>query len=163
MPQYDQIFSTVETYDKLTIDYLQVRKRRDGAGWVHLTSSWLFLTPSFICCQYSKIGKVMRRIAGMENIPRDEEFQFKDRASKLVTTWQAIIQAAEAEAETSGKANGVAGKEEQPAVEVNGKPEASGDADMVNGDTVTPTANGVHDTTTEQKDDGEAAMDTSDS
>ncbi len=26
MPAYDQIFGTVENYDKLTIDYLQVRK-----------------------------------------------------------------------------------------------------------------------------------------
>ncbi|KAG8934533.1 hypothetical protein FRC03_010469 [Tulasnella sp. 419] len=63
MPTYDQIFSTVETYEGLTIQYLS----------------------------FSKIGKVMRRIAQLPEIPRDEEFKFKERAMNLVLKWQGMV------------------------------------------------------------------------
>ncbi|KAG9018171.1 hypothetical protein FRB90_012015 [Tulasnella sp. 427] len=67
MPYLDQVFSTVENYPNMTIDYLQ----------------------------YSKIGKVVRRVALLAEIPRDDEFHFKDGAQSLVQKWQAIIQEAE--------------------------------------------------------------------
>jgi len=63
MPTYDQIFSTVESYEGLTIQYLS----------------------------FSKIGKVMRRIAQLSEIPRDDEFKFKERAMNLVTKWQGMV------------------------------------------------------------------------
>lgn len=104
----------------------------------------------------------------MEDIPRDDEFHFRERASKLVTAWQGIIQAAEAEAAHGGKANGVTSKDDPKGAEVNGKHGASQDAETVNGDATTstkdaPITNGVTETASEQHDDGEAAMDTSDS
>ncbi|KAG8897611.1 hypothetical protein FRB99_008044 [Tulasnella sp. 403] len=83
MPALDQIFHTVETYENLTIDYLQ----------------------------FSKIGKVMRRIASLQEIPRDDEFHFRDRAQTLVTKWQAIIAKAEQEA-----------KDKESEAATNGKP-----------------------------------------
>jgi len=126
----------------------------------------------------------MRRIAGMEDIPRDDEFHFKERATRLVATWQAIIQKAESEA--TGQTNGVAAaaaedmgvsdtthdKEEKPAKPaVNGKKAASShDAEMVNGnvkedsqmDTTKDTLPKAEAIVEEKKDDDEA-MDMSDS
>ncbi|KAG9009593.1 hypothetical protein FRB94_011856 [Tulasnella sp. JGI-2019a] len=145
MPGYDQIFSTVENYDKLNIEYLQ----------------------------FSKIGKVMRRIAGMENIPRDDEFHFKERATTLVATWQSIIQAAEADAEGKGNASGAktaatAKVNTDVKAAVNGKANGAQDTEMTNGDsketTVAETVktNGVTEKKGEAKQD-EEAMDMSDS
>ncbi|EKM75299.1 hypothetical protein AGABI1DRAFT_116494 [Agaricus bisporus var. burnettii JB137-S8] len=67
MPAIDHLFTTVENYDKLTIEYLQ----------------------------FSKIGKVMRHIAVLEDekIPRNAEFKFKERADALVKKWQQILNA----------------------------------------------------------------------
>ncbi|KIO30362.1 hypothetical protein M407DRAFT_242247 [Tulasnella calospora MUT 4182] len=118
MPLLDQIFSTVENYPNLTIEYLQ----------------------------FSKIGKVMRRIAGLNDIPRDDEFHFKERAQTLVLKWQAILQ----EAEQAAKSNEVNGKPTEapetstepstdaksgePKPAVNGVHTTDGDAHMTNGD-----------------------------
>jgi len=35
----------------------------------------------------TKIGKVMRRIIALGDIPRDDEFKFKERAEKLCDKW----------------------------------------------------------------------------
>ncbi|KAG8864527.1 hypothetical protein FRB96_005030 [Tulasnella sp. 330] len=143
MAAYDQIFNTVENYDKLNIEYLQ----------------------------FSKIGKVMRRIAGMENIPRDDEFHFKERATTLVATWQSIIQAAEADAVANGDASGAKTAASASGdvstdgkVVVNGKTNGSHDTEMANGDgkeavSIEAKTNGV----TEKKEEEEEAMDMSDS
>lgn len=90
----------------------------------------------FLRRQFSKIGKVMRRIAGLNDIPRDDEFHFKERAQTLVLKWQAILQ----EAEQAAKGN-----------EVNGKPtEASGTSTEPTTDAKAgepkPAVNGVHST-----------------
>jgi len=127
----------------------------------------------------------MRRIAGMDDIPRDDEFHFKDRATKLVTTWQAIIQKAESEA-ALGQTNGVAASSKddvgvsdttqekekvgaKPAA-VNGKKSSSQDSEMVNGDTKDPSQMDITrdavsktDGAAEEKKDDEEAMDMSDS
>ncbi|KAF5348117.1 hypothetical protein D9756_010760 [Leucocoprinus leucothites] len=67
MPGIDALFTTVENYDKITIEYLQ----------------------------FSKIGKVMRHIAVLadEKVPRNAEFKFKERADALVKKWQQILNA----------------------------------------------------------------------
>lgn len=67
MPSIDALFTTVESYDKITIEYLQ----------------------------FSKIGKVMRHIAVLSDakVPRDAEFKFRERAEQLVKKWQQILNA----------------------------------------------------------------------
>lgn len=93
MAGLDTVFKTVEDYDKMTVEYLS----------------------------YSKIGKVMRKIIQLTNIPSDEQFHFRQRAQALVTKWQQLITTSEDNgngpkagstkaASTSGKANSTTGK-----------------------------------------------------
>ncbi|KAG8690583.1 hypothetical protein FRC08_010483 [Ceratobasidium sp. 394] len=63
----DAVFTTVEQYDKMTVEYLS----------------------------YSKIGKVMRKIIQLTNIPSDEQYHFRQRAQALVTKWQQLIATSE--------------------------------------------------------------------
>ncbi|EPQ56881.1 Tudor/PWWP/MBT [Gloeophyllum trabeum ATCC 11539] len=67
MPDLDKLFTTVETYDNMTLEYLQ----------------------------FSKIGKVMRHIHALktEQVPRDDEFKFRERAKVLVDKWHEILDA----------------------------------------------------------------------
>ncbi|KAG5640837.1 hypothetical protein DXG03_006877 [Asterophora parasitica] len=62
MPNLDALFTTVESYDSMTVAHLQ----------------------------FSKIGKVMRHITLLkpDRLPRDAEFRFRDRAQALVERWQ---------------------------------------------------------------------------
>lgn len=119
MPLMEQIFSTVENYPNLTIEYLQ----------------------------FSKIGKVMRRIAGLLDIPRDDEFHFKHRAQALVIKWQTILQEAE-QAAKSSEVNGkpieapatstelaTDEKADEPKPAVNGVHAKDADTHMTNGET----------------------------
>ncbi|TFY79930.1 hypothetical protein EWM64_g4082 [Hericium alpestre] len=86
MPACDELFTTIEQYDKMNLTYLS----------------------------YSKIGKVMRHIylTAPEKIPRDEEFQFRDRARVLINKWQAILNAAK-DTEAPASANGTAEKKSE--------------------------------------------------
>ncbi|KAH8107695.1 hypothetical protein BXZ70DRAFT_997415 [Cristinia sonorae] len=65
MPALDELFTTVENYDNMTINQLTE----------------------------SKIGKVMRHIhaLGASKIPRNDEFHFKERAKVLVDKWGVLI------------------------------------------------------------------------
>ncbi|KAJ8502613.1 hypothetical protein ONZ45_g11592 [Pleurotus djamor] len=65
MPAMNILFSTIESYDAMSIQYLQ----------------------------FSKIGKVMRHIAALESerVPRDGEFAFRERAKALVDRWHLIL------------------------------------------------------------------------
>ncbi|KAJ7467250.1 hypothetical protein B0H11DRAFT_2234518 [Mycena galericulata] len=65
MTSVDTLFTTVEDYKNMNIDYL----------------TW------------SKIGKVMRHINLLEayKVPRDDEFKFRDRAKGLVDKWYQIL------------------------------------------------------------------------
>jgi TFIIS helical bundle-like domain len=80
MPSWDELFTTVETYDNMTIQYLQ----------------------------FSKIGKVMRHIQsqGDGKIPRDDEFKFKDRAKALVEKWHQILNSNKSNGTASTTAKG---------------------------------------------------------
>lgn len=66
----------------------------------------------------------MRRIGVLDEIPRDDEFHFKRRASALVQKWQDVILASEKK--TDGL-NGVAPKEAdvKPAAEATTKAEVN--------------------------------------
>jgi len=77
MAGLDTVFTTVEQYDNMTVEYLS----------------------------YSKIGKVMRKIIQLTNIPSDEQYHFRQRAQALVTKWQQLISTSEDKAApTSTKA-----------------------------------------------------------
>lgn len=67
MPACDELFTTIEQYEKMNIHYLS----------------------------FSKIGKVMRHIYMQtpEKIPRDDDFHFRDRANVLVEKWHALMNA----------------------------------------------------------------------
>lgn len=78
MPACDELFKLLENYNEMTI--------------VHLSQS--------------KIGKVMRHIQNKENIPRDEEFKFRDRARALVEKWQQQIPASKANGTAKEDARG---------------------------------------------------------
>lgn len=63
MESYDSLFKEIEEYSHMTVDYLT----------------------------HSKIGKVMKRIAALEGIPRDEDLKIKDRASNLMGVVSASV------------------------------------------------------------------------
>lgn len=67
IPALDNLFSVVENYDNMNIQYLL----------------------------FSKIGKVMRHIAVLspDDVPRDGDFHFRDRAKALVEKWRQILNA----------------------------------------------------------------------
>ncbi|KAJ1304943.1 hypothetical protein OPQ81_006076 [Rhizoctonia solani] len=67
MSGLDTVFTTVESYDKMTVEYLS----------------------------YSKIGKVMRKIIQLPSIPSDDQYHFRQRAQALVTKWQQLITTSE--------------------------------------------------------------------
>ena len=59
MDAQDTTFKTVEAYQDMTVEQLRG----------------------------SKIGKVMKRIHHLPEIPRDDEFHFRERAGKLMKEW----------------------------------------------------------------------------
>lgn len=93
MPSADATFKVIEEYDGMTADHLRT----------------------------TKIGKVMKRVMQLTEIPRDDEFHFKDRAEKLCAKWGAII---------AGGETAVAAPKEPSA-------EGSGEPAKENGDTAT--------------------------
>ncbi|WRT70227.1 uncharacterized protein IL334_007222 [Kwoniella shivajii] len=87
MPSYDDLFKTIESYDSMTIDALQ----------------------------YSKIGKVMKKIMTLTEIPRNDDFKITDRASKLMHQWTDFIASSEGKPNGNGEAptNGEKKEEEK--------------------------------------------------
>ncbi|KAJ6553308.1 hypothetical protein B0H19DRAFT_1156151 [Mycena capillaripes] len=85
MPAIDALFTTIEGYQTMSIEYLTVRSRCFSAQ-LRLCSE---------CIQFSKIGKVMRHINLLEpgKVPRDDEYKFRDRAKALVEKWHGILNA----------------------------------------------------------------------
>lgn len=96
MPACDDLFKLLENYNEMTI--------------VHLSQS--------------KIGKVMRHIQNKDNIPRDEEFKFRDRARALVEKWQQQIPASKANGTTKEDTtkDGDAKGEDSMDVDASGEP-----------------------------------------
>ncbi|KZS98561.1 hypothetical protein SISNIDRAFT_148144 [Sistotremastrum niveocremeum HHB9708] len=115
MPQFDQLFTTVENYENLSVKYLQ----------------------------FSKIGKVMRHIAALDasKVPRDDEFKIRSRAQQLVEKWHKMVDPSKAPGslEASGVNGASAGDltmevEEKPTSVANGAAPSEGqekqDVDM---------------------------------
>ncbi|KAJ3710142.1 hypothetical protein C8R42DRAFT_691489 [Lentinula raphanica] len=77
MPDMDDLFTQIETYDKINIAYLS----------------------------FSKIGKVMRHITALsdDKVPLDSQYKFRDRAKVLVERWQHIINASRADGKEKDK------------------------------------------------------------
>ncbi|KIR62504.1 hypothetical protein I314_03448 [Cryptococcus bacillisporus CA1873] len=66
MPHWNEVFESVESYDSMTIEALQ----------------------------YSKIGKVMKKIMGLTTIPLNDKYELTKRAGKLMHQWQEFIDTA---------------------------------------------------------------------
>ncbi|KAI0046004.1 hypothetical protein FA95DRAFT_1543115 [Auriscalpium vulgare] len=85
MPACDELFTMIEQYDQMNIQYLS----------------------------FSKIGKVMRHIhmQPLEKVPLDETYNFRQRAKVLVDKWHVVLNATKeggADSKDRAKANGVA-------------------------------------------------------
>ncbi|KAI0338275.1 hypothetical protein BDW22DRAFT_805853 [Trametopsis cervina] len=136
MPGLDQLFTTVESYENMSIQYLTVSHALCYALLApHEQQRKATRLSSFVSVnvftishpQFSKIGKVMRHInaLGNEKVPRDDEFKFRTRAKALVDRWHKVLEAAKPEvrkpatngkhAEDSGAKAKENGKEESPA------------------------------------------------
>jgi hypothetical protein len=93
MPALDTLFTTVENYDQINIQYLSVCLFSHPLLnlRLHLTMTRDNLLPPV--AQFSKIGKVMRHIAALpsEKVPRDDEFKFRERAKVLVDKWHQVL------------------------------------------------------------------------
>lgn len=63
MPAADATFKVIEEFDGMTAEHLRT----------------------------TKIGKVMKRIMQLGDIPREDDFHFKERAEKLCARWGAIM------------------------------------------------------------------------
>lgn len=75
MPGADAAFKVIEEYDGMTADHLRT----------------------------TKIGKVMKRVMQLNDVPRDDEFHFKERAEKLCAKWGAIMAGGDAVKESTGE------------------------------------------------------------
>lgn len=95
MDAQDEIFKAIEAYEDMTIDALQ----------------------------YSKIGKVMKKIVTLEGIPRNDELKITDRAKKLMDGWTDFIESAQNGA--NGHANGNGNGDSAPAAESSSKPKST--------------------------------------
>jgi TFIIS helical bundle-like domain len=99
LPEYDETFQVIEHYDGLTIQYLSVSILNFGTTLID------------IVIQYSKIGKVMKKISQLPetHIPDgDGQFKFRERAAKLVNDWHQILNAKANEGEIAETVNGTA-------------------------------------------------------
>ncbi|KAN0064517.1 hypothetical protein ACQY0O_002145 [Thecaphora frezii] len=70
MPANDETFKLVEAYNDMTVDQLR----------------------------HSKINKVMKKIFQLEDIPRNDEFHFRERAEALFIKWQSVGKPSEGDA-----------------------------------------------------------------
>ncbi|WFD32098.1 hypothetical protein MSPP1_003140 [Malassezia sp. CBS 17886] len=109
MENQDVAFKVVEAYTDMTADQLKA----------------------------TKIGKVMKRIHQLADVPRDDEFHFRQRAGDLMVRWGAILGGADREAgggapgEEAKEEGEVAGRERDTERDAEGGAEsvAEGDAD----------------------------------
>jgi len=82
LQEVDQLFRTIENYNEMTIEQLQV-----------CVSNMCFFSIDFFLPtlppQISQLGKVMRQISNLpdDQTLREEEFKFRARAERLVEQW----------------------------------------------------------------------------
>ncbi|KAF7973272.1 hypothetical protein HWV62_15711 [Athelia sp. TMB] len=96
MPALDELFTSVEQYDKMSIQYLSVSSRAPDNPFMAETDP--------IMPQFSKIGKVMRHIAALtdDKVPRNDEYNFLARAGTLVDRWHEILNSKKSEGSNEG-------------------------------------------------------------
>ena len=85
MQEVDQLFRTIENYNEMTIEQLQV---------CVFTMCILSIDfPPHFPPQSSEIGQVMRHISILpdDQTLREEEFKFRARAERLVEQWNEIL------------------------------------------------------------------------
>ncbi|KAJ9475129.1 ISWI one complex protein 4 [Pseudozyma hubeiensis] len=100
MPSADATFKTVEEYDGMTADHLRT----------------------------TKIGKVMKRVMQLSDIPRDDEFHFKARAEKLCAKWGAIMAGGDAPKEAAPEGSSEPKKENGDSAAAHAEPEAKSES-----------------------------------
>ncbi|ODN94654.1 hypothetical protein L198_04795 [Cryptococcus wingfieldii CBS 7118] len=86
---FDETFREIENYEQMTIEALQ----------------------------FSKIGKVMRKMVALKNIPKNDKYKFTDRAGALMNKWQSYIDISNPPASGAASQSPVskkAGKEDKP-------------------------------------------------
>ncbi|WWD19632.1 hypothetical protein CI109_104094 [Kwoniella shandongensis] len=105
MTVYDDLFKTIESYDSITIEALQ----------------------------YSKIGKVMKKIQTLTEIPRDDELKITERAGKLMHQWTDFINN---EGKPNGESAASATNGETKSAEKPAEPEADKSAEPAKEETV---------------------------
>ncbi|KAJ6618992.1 hypothetical protein B0H10DRAFT_2027912 [Mycena sp. CBHHK59/15] len=79
LPMMDKLFTDIENYEMMTVEYLK----------------------------YSKLHKVLRHVHLIDpkNIPRgDDEFKFRDRAGVLLDKWQRLTSASQAAPDSASAA-----------------------------------------------------------
>jgi hypothetical protein len=88
MPELNTLLTSIEQYDKMTIQYLLVS---NASFWQYDLLHSTIVTIHIV--QFSKIRKVMQRITLLdeEKIPRNAEFNFHGRAQILVDKWRNIM------------------------------------------------------------------------
>lgn len=57
----------------------------------HLTALETFQDLESPIIRETKVAKLLKVILKLESIPRDEEFKFKERCTKLLAAWTAIL------------------------------------------------------------------------
>jgi hypothetical protein len=75
MDSYDKMFTTIEEYKNITIEALQYSKIGKGGS---------MSPPTFEVGTALSWRAVMKKIATLEGIPRNDELKITDRASKLM-------------------------------------------------------------------------------
>lgn len=78
MPTYDDLFTSIENYKDMSIEALQYSKIGKGQAGCSapfgISHTGIELTQA-----------VMKKIAAMTTIPRNDEYKITDRAQKLMT------------------------------------------------------------------------------
>lgn len=98
----------------------------------------------------TKIGKVMRKIISLDNIPTDDIHHFKERAEALINKWSNISQPGETAAGKKPAVDGeaAASSSDAPKAEAGAETNGNGDADVgdlteIADTTAAPVANGA--------------------
>jgi hypothetical protein len=74
----------------------------------HLTALENFQDLESPIIRETKVAKLLKVILKLTDLPRDEEFKFKDRCGKLLAGWNAILAADDVKRDPEPNTNGVA-------------------------------------------------------
>jgi len=97
----------------------------------HLTDLERFQDLETEIIRESKVNKLLKVILKLKVIPRDEEFKFKERCTKLLAAWNALLAVDEPNGTPAPPPNGVNDKGESTPAET--KPEEEKEEPVANG------------------------------